>query len=49
MKPRCSITILLMVAIGACLLLSVGWAQQPKPGRTLRVAWEQGGVQSAQP
>jgi hypothetical protein len=42
-------TMLLMVAAGACLLLSVGWAQQPKPGGTLRVAWEQGGVQAAQP
>jgi hypothetical protein len=49
MKPPCSTTMLLMVATGACLLLSVGWAQQPKPGGTLRVAWEQGGVQAAQP
>ena len=30
-----------MIAILACLLLlPVGWAQQPKPGGTLRVAWE---------
>jgi ABC-type transport system substrate-binding protein len=30
-----------MIAILMCLLLlSVGWAQQPKPGGTLRVAWE---------
>jgi ABC-type transport system substrate-binding protein len=30
-----------MIAIVACLLwLPVGWAQQPKPGGTLRVAWE---------
>jgi hypothetical protein len=28
--------------VGVCLLLSVGWAQEPKPGGTLRVAWEQG-------
>ena len=31
----------LTIAIVACLLLlPVGWAQQPKPGGTLRVAWE---------
>jgi ABC-type transport system substrate-binding protein len=31
----------LMIAVLACLLLlPVGWAQQPKPGGTLRVAWE---------
>jgi peptide/nickel transport system substrate-binding protein len=29
-----------MITIIACLLLPVGWAQQPKPGGTLRVAWE---------
>jgi peptide/nickel transport system substrate-binding protein len=29
-----------MIAIVACLLLPVGWAQSPKPGGTLRVAWE---------
>jgi ABC-type transport system substrate-binding protein len=31
-----------MIAIVACLLLSpsLGWAQQPKPGGTLRVAYE---------
>jgi ABC-type transport system substrate-binding protein len=30
-----------MIAIlASLLLLPVGWAQQPKPGGTLRVAWE---------
>jgi ABC-type transport system substrate-binding protein len=29
-----------MIAILACLLLPAAWAQQPKPGGTLRVAWE---------
>src|ERR671919_447686 len=29
-----------IIAILACLLLPVGWAQPPKPGGTLRVAWE---------
>jgi ABC-type transport system substrate-binding protein len=39
MKERMSSTGCVM-AIVAWLLLPVGWAQQPKPGGTLRVAWE---------
>jgi ABC-type transport system substrate-binding protein len=30
----------LIIAIVTSLLLPAAWAQQPKPGGTLRVAWE---------
>jgi hypothetical protein len=30
----------LIMAIVVSLLLPTAWAQQPKPGGTLRVAWE---------
>jgi peptide/nickel transport system substrate-binding protein len=37
-KSGCRVALLLAVVV--CLLLPTAWAQQPKSGGTLRVAWE---------